>query len=204
MHKNDCNLIVFLKYPEEGRVKTRLAADIGNKHAVEIYIRITENLINNLSTVSYDITICFDPAEKADEIKSWINQSDFNYEPQKGDNLGLRMLNAFDVSFMEGYNKTVIIGTDCPDLTNDFLLHSFGTLDNSDLVLGPSTDGGYYLIGLNEPKNTLFKDINWSTDKVLRQTIKKAAALNLNYKLLDFKTDIDTAIDLKEHRYLID
>lgn len=204
MQKNDCNLIVFLKYPEEGNVKTRLAADIGNKHAVDVYIRITKNIINRLSTGSYDITICFDPAEKVNEIKSWIEKPDFNYVPQKGDNLGLRMVNAFEDSFLEGYNKTAIIGTDCPDLTNDLLTNSFDTLDNSDLVLGPSTDGGYYLIGLCDPRNSLFEDINWSTDKVLRQTIKKATALKLNYKLLDFKTDIDTAPDLNEHRYLID
>jgi glycosyltransferase A (GT-A) superfamily protein (DUF2064 family) len=114
------------------------------------------------------------------------------------------MLNAFKDSISLKYAKTVIIGTDCLEITNSLLSQSFDLLDDSDLVLGPATDGGYYLIGLKAVVETIFQDIHWSTEKVLKQTIKKAKEIKLSYKFLDFNNDIDNIHDLNNYKYLID
>ena len=114
------------------------------------------------------------------------------------------MLNAFKDSVSLKYAKTVIIGTDCLEINNSIISKSFDLLDDIDLVLGPATDGGYYLIGLKTIIEPLFKNISWSTDKVLKQTLNKAKELNIEYKFLDFLSDIDTLEDLNNYKYLID
>ena len=204
MISNDNNLILFLKYPEKGKVKTRLAKDIGKEKALLIYKKLVSKLLNQLDINNYDISIYYFPENKKNEVKKWINLPDIEYLPQYGDNLGARMLNAFKDSVSLKYAKTVIIGTDCLEITNSLLSQSFDLLDDSDLVLGPATDGGYYLIGLKAVVETIFQDIHWSTEKVLKQTINKAKEIKLSYKLLDFNNDIDTLEDLNNYKYLID
>ena len=204
MISNDNNLILFLKYPEKGKVKTRLSKDIGNEKALLIYKKSVSELLNQLDSNNYDISIYYCPENKNDEVKKWINLPDIKYLAQSGDDLGIRMLNAFKDSISLKYAKTVIIGTDCLEITNSLLSQSFDLLDDSDLVLGPATDGGYYLIGLKAVVDTIFQDIHWSTEKVLKQTIKKAKEIKLSYKFLDFLSDIDTLEDLNNYKYLID
>ena len=204
MISNDNNLILFLKYPEKGKVKTRLSKDIGNEKALLIYKKSVSKLLNQLDNNNYDISIYYCPENKNDEVKKWINLPDIKYLAQSGDDLGIRMLNAFKDSISLKYAKTVIIGTDCLEITNSLLSQSFDLLDDSDLVLGPATDGGYYLIGLKAVVETIFQDIHWSTEKVLKQTIKKAKEIKLSYKFLDFNNDIDNIHDLNNYKYLID
>lgn len=204
MISNDNNLILFLKYPEKGKVKTRLAKDIGNEKALLIYKKSVSKLLNQLDSNNYDISIYYCPENKNDEVKKWINLPDIKYLAQSGDDLGIRMLNAFKDSISLKYAKTVIIGTDCLEITNSLLSQSFDLLDDSDLVLGPATDGGYYLMGLKAVVETIFQDIHWSTEKVLKQTIKKAKEIKLSYKFLDFNNDIDNIHDLNNYKYLID
>lgn len=204
MISNDNNLILFLKYPEKGKVKTRLSKDIGNEKALLIYKKSVSKLLNQLDSNNYDISIYYCPENKNDEVKKWINLPDIKYLAQSGDDLGIRMLNAFKDSISLKYAKTVIIGTDCLEITNSLLSQSFDLLDDSDLVLGPATDGGYYLIGLKAVVETIFQDIHWSTEKVLKQTIKKAKEIKLSYKFLDFNNDIDNIHDLNNYKYLID
>jgi len=204
MISNDNNLILFLKYPEKGKVKTRLSKDIGNEKALLIYKKSVSELLNQLDSNNYDISIYYCPENKNDEVKKWINLPDIKYLAQSGDDLGIRMLNAFKDSISLKYAKTVIIGTDCLEITNSLLSQSFDLLDDSDLVLGPATDGGYYLIGLKAVVETIFQDIHWSTEKVLKQTIKKAKEIKLSYKFLDFNNDIDNIHDLNNYKYLID
>jgi len=204
MITGDYNLIIFLKYPEKGKVKTRLAKDIGNEKALLIYKKLVIKILNQIDSNNYDISIYYFPENKKNEVKKWINLPDIKYLPQSGDDLGVKMLNAFKDSISLKYTKTVIIGTDCLEITNSLLSQSFDLLDNSDLVLGPATDGGYYLIGLKAVVETIFQDIHWSTEKVLKQTINKAKEIKLSYKLLDFNNDIDTLEDLNNYKYLID
>lgn len=204
MISNDNNLILFLKYPEKGKVKTRLAKDIGNEKALLIYKKLVSKLLNQLDINNYDISIYYFPENKKNEVKKWINLPDIKYLPQSGDDLGARMLNAFKDSISLKYAKTVIIGTDCLEINDNIISKSFYLLDDSDLVLGPATDGGYYLIGLKTIIEPLFKNISWSTDKVLKQTLNKAKELNIEYKFLDFLSDIDTLEDLNNYKYLID
>jgi glycosyltransferase A (GT-A) superfamily protein (DUF2064 family) len=97
----------------------------------------------------------------------------------------------------------VIIGTDCLEINHKLINNTFNFLNNHHMVIGPATDGGYYLIGLNKIYYHIFNDIDWSTDKVLKQTLVKARDLNIKYKLLDFKNDIDILEDLRNYRYLL-
>lgn len=204
MITSDNNLIIFLKYPEKGKVKTRLADDIGNEKALLIYKKLVSKLLNQIDSNNYDISIYFYPESKKNEVKKWINLPEIKHLAQSGDDLGIRMLNAFKDSISLKYAKTVIIGTDCLEINNNIISKSFHLLDNSDLVLGPATDGGYYLIGLKSVVETIFQDIHWSTEKVLKQTINKAKEIKLSYKFLDFLSDIDTLEDLNNYKYLID
>jgi len=204
MISNDNNLILFVKYPEKGKVKTRLAKDIGNEKALIIYKKLVSKLLNQLDINNYNISIYYFPENKKNEVKKWINLPEIKYLAQSGDDLGIRMLNAFKDSISLKYAKTVIIGTDCLEINNNIISKSFYLLDENDLVLGPATDGGYYLIGLKTIIEPLFKNISWSTDKVLKQTLNKAKELNIEYKFLDFLSDIDTLEDLNNYKYLID
>ena len=204
MITSDNNLIIFLKYPEKGKVKTRLAKDIGNEKALLIYKKLVSKLLNQIDSNNYDISIYFYPESKKNEVKKWINLPEIKHLAQSGDDLGIRMLNAFKDSISLKYAKTVIIGTDCLEINNNIISKSFYLLDDSDLVLGPATDGGYYLIGLKSVVETIFQDIHWSTEKVLKQTINKAKEIKLSYKFLDFLSDIDTLEDLNNYKYLID
>ena len=203
MVKNNNHLIIFLKYPEIGKVKTRLARDIGHKKALLIYKILVTKILKQISNKNYDISIYYYPKNKENEVKKWINSPDYKYLPQNGDDLGFKMLNAFRDSESLNYAKTVIIGTDCLEINDNIVSRSFHHLDDNDLVLGPATDGGYYLIGTKIALEPIFKNISWSTSKVLKQTIKKAKEIKLKYKFLDFYNDIDYLEDLNNYKNLI-
>ncbi|NIP38399.1 MAG: DUF2064 domain-containing protein [Candidatus Dadabacteria bacterium] len=200
---NENNLVVFLKYPEQGKVKTRLAKDIGDKKALLIYKNLVPRVLKQINANNYDISVCYYPENKVIKIQKWINSERYKYSPQTGGDLGIKMLNAFNDSFSSGYKRSVIIGTDCPDIDDDLVNTSFNLLNSNDLVIGPATDGGYYLIGLRESLEALFTNISWGTDTVLKQTLNIVSKLNISCKLLDFKTDIDTVEDLYNYKYLL-
>lgn len=202
MNRRNNHLIIFLKYPQIGKVKTRLAKDIGDVKALNIYKLLVSSTLNKVQSTSFDISIYYTPKDKDKEVRKFIDFNDVNYYSQTGNNLGARMLNAFSESFTAGYKKTIIIGTDCPDINYNTISDTFNLLNNHDLVLGPATDGGYYLIGLCKISIELFNNIEWSSDKVLKKTLNIANKLNFNYKLLDFRADIDTIADLNNHKYL--
>jgi rSAM/selenodomain-associated transferase 1 len=199
----DNNLIIFLKYPEKGKVKTRLAKEIGNEKALLIHKKLVSKILNQINHNNYDISICYYPKDKNREVIKWINIKDYKYVPQKGTDLGIKMLNAFIDSLSSGYKRTVLIGTDCLEINDSIISKSFHLLEGNDLVLGPATDGGYYLIGLKTIFESLFQNISWSTDKVLKQTLNRVKELNIEYKFLDFCNDIDTLEDLNNYKYLL-
>ncbi len=196
-------LIVFLKYPEPGRVKTRLARDIGWKNASLIYSEIAQSVIGKASKSSkYETLIFFDPPEKKEDVRRWLKNTSLNLLPQEGNPIGERMLNAFERAFSLGATSAVIIGTDCMEVSDKTVLEAFRALREADAVLGPARDGGYYLLRLNRPFPWVFKGIKWSTNLVLSQTIKKLEEKKLRFKLLETLTDVDTIRDLSKELLL--
>lgn len=207
----DNALIVFLKYPEAGRVKTRLARVIGNEKACAIYKLLAEGVVEKIcleNPGTYDVFIFFTPAEKESEIKEWM-KFDTQFVPQKGDILGERMSNAFrQIMRGSGCKRAVIIGTDCPGVDAILVENAFEVLKGKDIVIGPCEDGGYYLLGMTSHVavcfeqrfvSDVFVDIDWSTERVFDQTMKKLQKNNLSYGILKTLADIDTSEDL--YRY---
>ena len=185
-------LIIFIKNQIEGKVKTRLAATIGHEAAMKIY----QQLIQRTNTVANRIEadkIVFYSNFIEDDI--WENNI-YKKQVQHGDTLGMKMENAFKSSFTAGHKKIVIIGTDCPEINENILKNAFEKLNSYDIVIGPATDGGYYLLGMKKEYPFLFQNIEWSTDKVLQQTIDLCKKNQLSYFLLPELSDIDEEKDL--------
>ncbi len=200
-------LIIFVKYPQEGKVKTRLADDLGEERATEIYSYMAETIIKNVSPSGrYRTAIFFDPPERETEIRKWIGgKHGDSFIPQKGNDLGEKISNAFESVFSGGADKAVIIGTDCVEVSEETVKDAFDSLDETDAVIGPAEDGGYYLLGLKSYAPEIFRDIAWSTDRVLDQSIERINERGLSLKLLETLTDIDTVNDLSSyHEYLIE
>lgn len=185
-------LIIFQKNAILGKVKTRLASTTGDEQALEIYnwmTTYTHQIANQIRVDKFLFYSDFIP-QHSDEILHG-----FQFEVQSGANLGERMSNAFAYLFAKGYSSVVIIGTDCPELKVSDLNKAFLALSQNDLVIGPAKDGGYYLLGKSCFCPELFRDIPWSTSKVLELTLDRADEANLHYEFLNIKSDIDTIED---------
>ena len=196
-------LAVFCKTPELGLVKTRLAASVGNQKALEIYLdllKITDGETKPFSS-SRHVFLTSALEESLEKMRSTLQRQDLLTDPktsfiaQQGEDLGERMNLAFR-NLLQNHESAVLIGCDLPELTSTLITQAFEALENNDLVIGPSHDGGYYLIGLKKETPRLFKEISWSTGKVLKQTLESAERLSLKVQLLDRLRDIDTLEDL--------
>lgn len=186
-------LIIFVKNPVSGKVKTRLAAEIGDMKALAVY--------NFLLKYTHEITKGL-PMDKAVYYSDFIDKNDLweNHFYQKflqiETNLGERMEHAFDSGFSRGYKKIVIIGSDCFQLTQKHLETAFEVLESKQVAIGPAEDGGYYLLGMNTYYPKLFHNKNWSTASVFEDTLNDIKDLNLRYSLLDKLNDVDEKKDL--------
>ncbi len=204
MEKTSQNaLIVFQKNALSGKVKTRLAATLGNAKALKIYRYLVEKTffqINNCQT-DMDVRVYF--SDFVEEIRNENSRKNIISLVQEGNDLGERMKMAFRKSFAEGYNKIVIVGTDCPELTPDLIEDAFHSLDETTVVFGPAKDGGYYLLGMNIPIDRLFEDIPWSTSNVLKISTLRLDELNITYRFLTILSDIDTEEDWLQYKKLI-
>jgi uncharacterized protein len=189
-------LLVFVKYPIEGKVKTRLASGIGSHWAKEVYSIIASNIVNETLKIKNVNLFCFYSGEDEAKIKNWVG-NDFIYYPQTGLGLGEKMENAFKKVFEMGNEKIIIIGTDIPNLNSGIIEHAITKLHNSDFVIGPSNDGGYYLLGMKKFSPFVFRNIEYSTDRVFENTIKKIKESGLSYSVTGTLQDIDTENDLK-------
>lgn len=201
---NENLLIVFVKYPAPGTVKQRLAQQIGMDAAAKIYRQIAEAVVNNTApqdAADYRVEICFDPKDDKQLVRSWLTSSD-RFSAQQGTGLGARMLNAFICAFESGFKRVILIGSDCPDISSQIILQGFAHLQQKDIVIGPAYDGGYYLIGLRQPREEIFQDIEWGTEKVFQQTCDKIKAAGLFFTLLPTLRDIDRVEDLKYYSFL--
>jgi uncharacterized protein len=190
------HLTVFVKAPSQGTVKTRLARTIGKEAACGAYQKIVGELVDRLAPLPF-IELRFTPDDAAVEIKPWRRRQ-WQLRPQGEGDLGQRLERAFGDAFAGGAHYVAVIGSDCPTITPDDIQTAWAALQANDVVIGPARDGGYWLIGLREPRPTLFQSIDWSTDKVLKQTLRRARARNLKVELLRELSDVDTESDWLE------
>ncbi|MBX7241365.1 MAG: TIGR04282 family arsenosugar biosynthesis glycosyltransferase [Bacteroidia bacterium] len=190
---NDSLLILFVKHPVPGQVKTRLAADTNTETALSVYnalLEYTETCVREV------------PVKKRVAYGNFIPETDFwqekGYERsmQSGDTLGKRMSNAISEAQKEGYSKVVLIGSDCAELSPKILTEAFENLQKHSVVIGPAGDGGYYLIGMSGYFPFIFENKDWSTDSVLPSTLSDLKKHNISFKLLPELNDIDTLEDL--------
>jgi len=185
-------LLIFAKNLIYGRVKTRIAATMGNDLAMDIYQQLLSRTHLAAKTADADKIVFY-----SDYIEEDIwDIKEFEKEIQQGNDLGERMKNAFITAFEKSYEKVIIVGTDCPQIDEKILEDAFAELDDHDIIIGPSTDGGYYLLGLKKAEPFLFENIKWSTGSVLKETISRCITNNWSYFLLPELTDIDEEKDL--------
>ena len=186
-------LLIFAKNFEPGKVKTRLAATLGHAKAFSIYTQLLEHTVSVTNYLHVDKIVFYSSHIAQEDV--W-NDNYYHKQVQEGSDLGERMNNAFSYAFQKGYDRVVIIGTDCPELTAGILMNAFAYLNNHDVVIGPAADGGYYLLAMKQHYSALFKNINWSTETVLEETLEICMENNLNYTLLPVLHDVDEERDL--------
>jgi uncharacterized protein len=188
------HLIVFVKAPRAGQVKTRLAGAIGEVAACAAYRQLAAALLGRLTAIP-NVELCYSPDDAAGEIEPWLLRDSWRARPQGSGDLGQRLIRAFDHAFARGRRRVVIIGSDCAEISVDDIRVAWSALRTRDVVLGPARDGGYWLIGLRMLHRELFDDIPWSTENVLNRTVGKARAAGLEIELLRELSDVDTFQD---------
>jgi rSAM/selenodomain-associated transferase 1 len=186
-------LIIFTRNPELGKCKTRLAATVGDQNALAIYKFLLAHTVKITRNLSADIYVYY--SEQIRDTDSWDN-SIYRKKQQHGENLGIRMHNAFTEVFNMGYTRAIIIGSDMYDMTTQDIEHAFTAFDKNDFILGPAEDGGYYLLGMKTVKPSLFKNKIWGTETVLNKTLEDLKLEKVG--LLTEKNDVDYYEDIKD------
>jgi rSAM/selenodomain-associated transferase 1 len=191
---------IFAKAPISGHVKTRLAATIGPAAAAALYRGLGRKVVATAAGAAAGdaAVVWYTPLGKRAAVEEWLDGiPGVRMEAQPPGDLGRRLRYAFARHFGEGARRVVIIGTDCPGITPRILAQAFAALRTADLVLGPATDGGYYLIGLRAPRPHLFRRMAWSTNQVFRATVERARALGCSCRVLRPLRDVDTVADAR-------
>lgn len=191
-------IMVFVRNSELGRVKTRLAKSIGDQAALETYKILSKHTSKIINEIDSDQLIFY--SDKIQDNDVWTTINCKKQIQTKGD-LGQKMLAAFQYGFSLGYQKIIIIGSDLYSLRPKHIESAFEQLENYDVVIGPALDGGYYLLGLNFIIPKIFKQKQWSTSSVLKETLSDLKEFNVN--LLEPLNDIDTYADLKKEPQLL-
>ena len=186
-------IIVFVRNPILGRVKTRLAKTMGDANALKVYVKLLEHTHDVLQNIASHKFIFYNDGINTDDI--WP-ASAYSKRQQAAGDLGTKMTAAFYEVFEAGYSKVVIVGSDCYDLTADIVATAFKSLHKTDLVLGPAADGGYYLLGQKKPNKNIFNVKSWSTSSVLSETLFLAKQEGLSYTLLPVLQDVDEEKDV--------
>jgi rSAM/selenodomain-associated transferase 1 len=190
-------LLLFVRYPESGKVKTRLAATIGADEAAELYRSFVLDILATLELCGLPLRVYFEPLEKETDLRTWLGTG-YVLKPQRGRDLGARMGRAFEEAFDEGFTRGILLGSDIPDLPLAFLQEATDALRRQDAVIGPARDGGYYLIGFRRDSipPDVFEDIPWSTAAVARETMARLETRGCRIHRLPEWADVDTAEDL--------
>lgn len=195
-------ILLFIKSPEKGKVKSRLAKAIGEDMALDVYKYLVCDTLETLETSKYAFRLYFYPPDSEAIVKNWLGSA-YSYVPQHGIDLGERMKNAFTRAFSEGMDKVVLIGSDIPDLSTSLINEAFDVLVTRDAVIGPAHDGGYYLIGFNRHSflPDIFQGIVWSTDSVYCETMNIFDKSGFSVHVLAELADVDTYENLKKTGY---
>jgi hypothetical protein len=187
-------LLVFTRNPELGKVKTRLAKKVGAETALKIYTFLLERTRDIAAKVASDKAVYYSVKIRENDI--W-DATIFQKHQQFGEDLGLRMLHAFKNGFKAGYEKVMIIGSDLYDLTAETIENAFIALENNEVVIGPAEDGGYYLLGMNSLEEKIFKNKDWGTETVRKDTLEDLK--DKKVFLLGELNDIDIFEDIEHH-----
>lgn len=196
MTKTSNTLVMILaKVPELGKCKTRLAATIGDEKALTVYVELLQHTYRIADKAAADKVVFFTgPAHEFDMLDYYR----FDKRMQEGDSLGERMAHCFRYAFLAGYERALIMGSDCHQLDEEIVTEAVEALDANDFVIGPAEDGGYYLIGMKQMHEEIFQDKKWSTADVFLDTLIDMKATGLPYHLLPTLSDVDTEADLDE------
>jgi uncharacterized protein len=190
-------LMLFVRNPELGKVKTRLAASVGPETALDIYLHLLRHTRDITQELPMDKVVYY--SERIEENDLWPDQLyQKKLQPAAGD-LGDKMKAAFEAAFADGYTSVVIIGSDCQQLTADIINEAFEGLENHEVVIGPALDGGYYLLGMQHLHPELFENKRWSTEHVFPDTLYDIERLHLSHTLLPYLSDVDKLEDLQEN-----
>lgn len=195
----DGTLITFLRAPVAGRVKTRLAATVGDARALDIYRRLLMHTLKTCAFLECEKEAWYADAVPEEELAEVFG---FTALTQQGEDLGERMAHAIGSAFQHGRSPVVIIGTDCPGISEKLLHDAFSALKQNDAVIGPARDGGYWLLGMNRMIPDLFKGKKWSSSSVRADTIADLERLGLSFALLPELIDVDNEQDLNDTAHL--
>jgi rSAM/selenodomain-associated transferase 1 len=191
-------LIIFARVPKPGQVKTRLQPELSPDASSQIYLAFILDTLNATGSLKGVTRILGCDATRRDPFFIQLAERyDLVLIDQAGENIGARMRNAIAEAYRLGFGQAVIIGTDIPTLPADYVQDAFKLLKNCPLVLGPSADGGYYLIGCSGSVPPIFDGIGWGTEQVLAQTLQRIAENKLDAVLLPFWYDVDTIQDIR-------
>jgi rSAM/selenodomain-associated transferase 1 len=198
---NNLLLVVVAKAPQPAKVKTRLSPELSPDEASSLYRCFIRDRISEISRLKdIDLAISYTPADSKDFFIRFLSNG-FRLFPQRGKDLGQRLHNIFVDKLQQGYKAVTIVDSDTPDLPFTIIQQSFQLLgsDGVDAVFGPCHDGGYYLVGMQQPHPELFQNIAWSTATVLQDTLGIAEKSGIRSKLLTHWNDLDTFEDLLEY-----
>ncbi|MBK8248647.1 MAG: TIGR04282 family arsenosugar biosynthesis glycosyltransferase [Gemmatimonadetes bacterium] len=187
-------VVVFARAPELGRVKTRLAATVGQEHALAIYVHLAERVTKAVAGGPWKLEIRCAPDDAVPAVSAWLGGGADVLAQGQGD-LGERLTRAMSAHFETGKGRLVIIGTDCPDVDASVIREAFAALEGADVVFGPALDGGYYLVGCGLSAPEIFQAVPWSAADTLAVSRERARAAGYQVQMLAPKRDIDTEAD---------
>ena len=189
-------IIIMTKVPVAGKVKTRLSPQFPAEQSAMLAECFLRDTVCKAKSLENNLIIAYSPVGKLNVLQEILPEQKTFIE-QKGANLGARMFHAFEFAFAQNLNSVVMIGTDSPTLPEKFIAQAFENLSESEAVLGKTTDGGFYLIGLRKVIKEIFEAVEWSSPKTFEQTARNIENLNLKLSLLPNWYDVDTPDDLK-------
>ena len=191
-------VLLFVKLPEKGKVKSRLAHHMDEDLVLRLYENMVLDTIDMLTRGRFPFQVFFTPAGARDKMVKWLGH-EHPLVPQAGDDLGDRMEGAFASVFAGELDEAILIGSDIPGLTTEVIGEAFNALLTNDAVIGPADDGGYYLIGFRKTlfEPAIFHDMAWSTGTVFCETMAKLHEASLKVHVLPELTDVDTVEDLR-------